>query len=98
MAQRQPEETVDRAYAVTARATAVCLSIALEQHEAFAVALPDGRAVSVGRDRQANLCIGSPSLSRLHFAIEARGEAVTVRDLGSRNGTLLDGAPISDTP
>ena len=98
MARRLPEETVERAYEVPPRAAPLCISVAIESGEGFAVVLPDGRPVSVGRDPQADVCIASPSLSRLHFAVEARGEAVTVRDLGSRNGTLLDGARIGDAP
>jgi two-component system, NtrC family, response regulator AtoC len=98
MVRRVPEETVDRTYALTRQATSLCLSVAREAHGALVIALPARGVVSVGRDVEADLCIGSPSLSRLHFAVEAKGEATTVRDLGSRNGTLLDGAPIGDAP
>ncbi|NUO49402.1 MAG: sigma 54-interacting transcriptional regulator [Polyangiaceae bacterium] len=97
MARRVPEETVDRAYALRERPPALCLSVARDGFEAFVVVLPPSGTISVGRDPQAALSIGSPSLSRLHFALEVRDEAATVRDLGSRNGTLLEQQPISDT-
>ena len=98
MARRLPEETVERAYSPSHQASALCLSVAVESQKSFAVVLPVGEVLSVGRDPEAGLTIDSPSLSRLHFAIEVRGDGATVRDLGSRNGTLLDGARLGDAP
>lgn len=37
---------------------------------------------------------GTPSLSRRHCLLEAEGDAFTVRDLGSTNGTLRNGVPV----
>ncbi len=97
MARRHQEETVDRAYALGAAPGGLCLSIAREGYAAFVVGLPARGTVSVGRDEQAALCIESPSLSRLHFAVELDDEA-RIRDLGSRNGTLVEGRRLSDAP
>ncbi len=98
MARRLPEETVERAYSPSLAASALCLSVAIESRESFAVLLPAGHVVSIGRDPEAALTIESPSLSRLHFAVEVSAAGVTVRDLGSRNGTLLDGVRLGDAP
>lgn len=51
---------------------------------------------TVGR-AGADLVIADPTLSRLHLRIEVSPAGVTVEDLGSENGTLLDGRPI-DSP
>jgi len=53
--------------------------------------LAEGQALVVGRDPAAEICIGDTSVSRQHARFELRGGAVSVRDLGSTNGTRLNG-------
>lgn len=53
-------------------------------------ALPVGVHV-VGRDPTAAIWIDSPLVSRRHAAIAVTDSSVTVTDLGSRNGTLVNG-------
>lgn len=48
----------------------------------------------VGRS-DADLAVRGGSVSRRHCEIDRRGAAVVVRDLGSRNGTLVAGVPIA---
>ena len=86
--------------AAYARSTAarLCLAVAPVGAPAFHVALPERGTVGVGRDEQADLRVASGSLSRLHFALEIEAGAVMVRDVGSRNGTLVDGAAIGELP
>jgi pSer/pThr/pTyr-binding forkhead associated (FHA) protein len=50
-----------------------------------------GRRVLVGRAPSADIRIGDPRVSRLHARIEMRDDGVYVEDLGSRNGTSVDG-------
>jgi pSer/pThr/pTyr-binding forkhead associated (FHA) protein len=45
----------------------------------------------IGRSPECHLCAGSTSISRRHCAITRNGTKVTIRDLGSRNGTLVNG-------
>ena len=48
----------------------------------------------VGRSPRANLQLNASYVSAQHAAIRWLGDAWEVKDLGSRNGTLLDGKPI----
>lgn len=57
-----------------------------EQHDAFIV----------GRSRLVGLSLpDDPSLSRHHFLVEYQDPSCWLKDLGSRNGTLLNGQPVS---
>jgi hypothetical protein len=51
--------------------------------------LPQGKFV-IGRSEDAQLCLDDPLASRHHAAITLAGEALTVEDLGSRNGVFLN--------
>ena len=58
------------------------------------LAVPKGQT-SVGRDASAGLQINDSSLSRTHFEIIWDGSLAGLRDLGSTNGTRLEGQPIA---
>jgi CheY-like chemotaxis protein len=49
----------------------------------------------VGRHTDADHRINDPTISRRHCAFSVRGGRVYVEDLGSRNGTLLNGEPLT---
>ncbi len=55
--------------------------------------LPAGE-VSIGRDSCNQIWVADPALSRKHCLILADGQQFSIRDLGSRNGTLVNGVPI----
>jgi pSer/pThr/pTyr-binding forkhead associated (FHA) protein len=55
-----------------------------------------GRRILVGRSPSADLRLEDPSVSRLHARIEVRDDGVYVEDLGSRNGTLVDGEVLAE--
>jgi hypothetical protein len=56
------------------------------------VSVAQGQTIKVGRTDQADLSFPEDlKQSRLHFAIECRGETCRLRDLGSTNGTHLNG-------
>jgi pSer/pThr/pTyr-binding forkhead associated (FHA) protein len=59
-------------------------------------ALPDGRH-TIGREAGAEVRLDSPKVSRRHAQILVNGTHVTIEDLGSKNGTLVDQARI-DAP
>jgi predicted component of type VI protein secretion system len=50
--------------------------------------------VLIGRDEDAAVRISSNEVSRQHCLLTPTAGGVIVRDLGSRNGTFVDGAPI----
>lgn len=55
--------------------------------------LRDG-ANTVGRDAECDVRIKDTGVSRVHARVEVAGLDVVVRDLGSKNGTWVQGVPI----
>jgi hypothetical protein len=47
----------------------------------------------VGRDKDADLRLQDPTVSPRHLTLEVTNDRVRLRDLGSLNGTLVDGVP-----
>lgn len=60
------------------------------------VVVTGGRPFSVGRAASCDLPIQDPTVSRRHAELELAGAGVRIRDLGSTNGTYLDGVRIID--
>jgi diguanylate cyclase (GGDEF)-like protein len=52
-------------------------------------------ALRIGRDEDSDLVLLDDGVSRRHARVERGGDAWLVMDLGSRNGTLLNGVPLS---
>ncbi|WP_035848691.1 FtsK/SpoIIIE domain-containing protein [Kitasatospora azatica] len=58
-----------------------------------------GRQIRLGRSSEADVPLDDPDVSRLHLALHLAADgSVTVHDLGSTNGTALDGRPLTDEP
>jgi DNA-binding NtrC family response regulator len=55
--------------------------------------LPASGIVTIGRSRDAAVCIEHQSVSRRHAQLQI-GSRLTVQDLGSQNGTLVRGAAV----
>jgi predicted component of type VI protein secretion system len=58
------------------------------------LALPAG-AATVGRHPVCGCLVTEPSVSRRHAELRRDGERWLLRDLGSRNGTRLNGVPVT---
>ena len=56
--------------------------------------LPDGD-YTIGRGDECQVVIDAATVSRCHAKISVRGSAATIEDLGSTNGTSVNGARIS---
>lgn len=54
--------------------------------------------VLIGRDAACGLASNEPSLSRRHAEVSFVGDALVIRDMGSSNGTWVDGEPVSVEP
>jgi transcriptional regulator with PAS, ATPase and Fis domain len=66
-----------------------------DDYESLPAAWPlNKERVSIGRDAAADICLQIPAVSRMHAELAWDESHWTVRDLGSRNGTLLDGHPV----
>ena len=56
--------------------------------------LPDGIDVTFGRSRGATVTVESEKVSRMHARVRRTGDTLEVEDLGSRNGTRVNGEKI----
>jgi S-DNA-T family DNA segregation ATPase FtsK/SpoIIIE len=52
----------------------------------------------LGRDPDCDVVLADPSLSRRHMELEIATDAVWIRDLGSRNGTAVEGRALAEGP
>jgi DNA-binding NtrC family response regulator len=53
-----------------------------------------GMRMSIGTHERADLLLQDRSVSRFHCEIELQGERADIRDLGSTNGTFVDGVSV----
>lgn len=68
------------------------LQIQSGKHRGKRLRLSDA-AIVIGRSETANLRIASSDISREHCRLRVDGETVYVEDLGSANGTFVNGEP-----
>lgn len=69
---------------------------------AGALVLPNGdrvpigrRVVTIGRKEDCTICLPNPNVSREHCEVRAAGNVFVVVDLGSTNGTKVNGARVA---
>ena len=85
---------------------AVADAVAAQQAEAYLIVdegsterekrfLAPGEVLIVGRSRHAGLIVQAREFSLSHFEFDARQSEIHVRDLGSRNGTWVNGRQIT---
>jgi pSer/pThr/pTyr-binding forkhead associated (FHA) protein len=56
----------------------------------------DRPVLVVGRHRRCDARIASPQVSRRHCCLVLDGDRILVRDLGSKNGTRINGQPVAE--
>jgi len=71
----------------------VVLVVASGVHTGKEIVIP-GTQFVIGRDEDCNLRPASPAISKRHCAITLKDDDVTIRDLGSTNGTAVNDAVI----
>lgn len=52
---------------------------------------------SIGRGTHCNICLNDPEISKEHAVIGKLGNAYYIKDLGSKNGTFVDGEKIENS-
>jgi pSer/pThr/pTyr-binding forkhead associated (FHA) protein len=57
-----------------------------------------GEESVIGRSDYCSILIAHPSVSRLHASISRTPDGLQIRDLGSRNGTFVNGVAVGATP
>lgn len=74
-----------------------------EEGPAAELVLPDGNRVALGEDPlvigrlpECDIVLGDPNVSRRHAELRRSGEGVVVTDLGSTNGTRVNGVPVRE--
>ena len=83
---------------VGGRDVAILLEPRFGLHSCPSFAVPPGERVSVGRGSTAFFQMPMDKwISRLHFSIESHGDYAVVVDLGSSNGTMVNGKLITET-
>ncbi|MGQ9598305.1 MAG: FHA domain-containing protein [Anaerolineae bacterium] len=58
--------------------------------------LLDRPELTIGRDEQCDLVISERQVSRLHARISVQGDRYLLIDLGSKNGTFVNGQPVTE--
>jgi hypothetical protein len=85
--ERPPEQTV--------RPQHWCLELVNTAKQGMRLAL-DKLEVRIGRGRGNDITILHPSISRNHCMFVVNGDRIRVLDLGSSNGTIVDGQPVTE--
>ena len=80
----EPRVPSHRMLVVTGKATGVYVPI------------PEGDALSIGRDSACDIRLKDESASREHAEIQGQDGSCALRDLGSANGTFVNGQRVSN--
>jgi|SRR6185295_216909 len=71
------------------------LTVHFPSRPARVLLLPDARETVVGRDADCDVVLDDDRVSRRHAILVSDGSAWSVTDLASKNGTLVDGMPLT---
>jgi pSer/pThr/pTyr-binding forkhead associated (FHA) protein len=74
--------------------TVACLQVTVGPEAGTVHAV--GSGIVIGRGHEAELRLSDPAVSRLHAAVRVEGRTLVVEDLGSANGTWVNGDRLRD--
>ena len=63
-----------------------------EQDQAYEIV---DNVITIGRDRSCQIRLNDSTVSRHHARIVRHGNTLTIEDLGSNNGTFVNGVPVT---
>ncbi|HEY6081682.1 MAG TPA: FHA domain-containing protein [Polyangiaceae bacterium] len=87
---------VSAALAAQGEASAVKLRVVAGPDQGKELLLAElSRTYVIGRGAGLDLTLADTDASRRHVEVSRRGPTLSVKDLGSKNGALLDGAPLA---
>ena len=58
----------------------------------------EGEQVAIGREPGNDLWAADPAMSRRHCLVRRENDQISIRDLGARNGTLVNGSRVEQHP
>jgi len=93
-----PQRTVlgVRAASVTDRFASQEFSLVLLNGPQSGQSFPIGQSLRIGKAPDNDVVLDHPTVSRNHLTVRRQGDTFTVQDLGSTNGTFIDGAQIKE--
>ena len=71
----------------------LCILGGKNQGESFKVL--SGKSYIVGKHSENDIIIADPNISRTHFKIQIKNNKYFITDLGSKNGTFVDGRDLT---
>ncbi len=93
--QLQLDQTIDDEYLpVVINDTSSPSLVVFTGDKTWRIDLKDHDQATIGRDESCAVFIDAKSVSRRHAEVQQRGETFLVKDLGSTNGTLVNGQSI----
>ena len=91
-----PTTTVFRARAPTDRISSQEYSLVLLNTPGAGRTYPVGQSLKIGKAPENDVVIDHPTVSRAHLVLRRMGDQFVVQDLGSTNGTFIDGAQVRE--
>ncbi len=92
-----PQRTVVRSRESSAdRIASTEYTLVLLNTPATGKSFPVGQSLKIGKAPENDVVIDHPTVSRAHLVVRRMGDRFLVHDLGSTNGTFIDGAQVKE--
>lgn len=95
---REPEVAAIVERAARLREAANARAVFEVEHRNLAALAQDQQRITLGRDHRNDLAFPSRLVSRYHAVVEWVGDRYAIRDLGSSNGTYVNGQRVTRAP